>query len=1079
MILSASPAAFGQTITASPSSVSMTAQTGGQSATTTLNLTASASAQFIIQPNPGVNWLSINPSSGTLSPTPTAITLTANPTGLATGTYFTLLQIAAGATGFQSVPVSFTVSTIGISPSSLNFSYQTGGQIPSAQTIALNGGFGTTFTAIPSTNWMQVAPTSGSLPSNLSVQLNSAVVSSLAAGTYEGSITVSPSVGNPVAVPVFLTVSAGIQVTINPTTLNFFNQIGGSNNVSQLTFTLSTTALQGVNFGLNPQVDPNPAGSQWLTVTPSSGIIPASGSLSITASVNVGTLPAGTYNGVIQLFAPNATPQNQTIQVRLTVGTSPLINVPGTPISFVYQIGTTPPVAQTLTPTSTGAAISYTTSFAPSSGGNWLTVTPASGVTPSPISLTANPAGLAPGTYTGTLTVTPVNAGNGPQQITVTLRVSNDPVITASANNLTFAYQTGQALPAPQSIRISSSTGAALSYSATTATSWISLSGQTTGSTEGTLVIQVNPAGQSAGTHNGSITITATNPSTGAVVLNSPLTIPVKFFVSSTPLLSASPVSLSFTAQVGGLTPAAQTLSLTDTSASAQLTFQVQPQTDNGGNWLLAGPVSGTTPNTLVISVVPALLSAGTYTGSIRVTATLPGGAAVGNSPLIIPVTLTMTQGTLSVTPLSLSFTQLAGGPAPAPKTLQIVTTGPATNYTVVYNNGIVAVTWLTATPTSGLTPGSVTVAVDGAQLSPGTYQGSIIVSAAGAAGSPIGIPVTFTVTAGAIAASPTSLTFSAPLSGSTPASQTIQVTAGAGALDFTASASTTAGGNWLAVTPFATTTPGTLTVSAYPAGLAAGIYNGAITITSPGAAGSPLTIPVTLNVGQTAVRGGVLSHIAAGGGWTTVISLINPGSTPISVTVNLKNDNGSALSLPLTTTLQGSTQPRNTPTVTATLNPSATLLISIGNQIANTTVGWVDVASSGPVAGFAIFRTSTNNLASEGTVPLQTQFTPKLVLPFDNTAGFVTGVALANLTTTGAVTATTYDPNGTLLGTQSIGVPANGHASFVLPDTIPQTAGKSGIVVFQGSGGNGLSGLGLRFSSVGTFTSVPTILAQ
>jgi hypothetical protein len=221
--------------------------------------------------------------------------------------------------------------------------------------------------------------------------------------------------------------------------------------------------------------------------------------------------------------------------------------------------------------------------------------------------------------------------------------------------------------------------------------------------------------------------------------------------------------------------------------------------------------------------------------------------------------------------------------------------------------------------------------------------------------------------------------------------------------------------------------------------------------------------------------RTGVLAHIAAGGAWTTVITLINASSAAVPVTVAFHNDDGSALSLPVTTTNQGATLTTTTSSVTATINPNATSLITTG-QLASTVVGWADVSSSGPVNGFAIFRTaSSNSPVSEGTVPLQTQFPTTITVPYDNTAGFVMGVALANLSaSTANVTATIWDDSGNQLGTQTITIAGSGHSSFVLPTQISLTAGKRGIVQFQSSGG--IAGLGLRFSPFGTFTSVPTM---
>jgi virginiamycin B lyase len=233
----------------------------------------------------------------------------------------------------------------------------------------------------------------------------------------------------------------------------------------------------------------------------------------------------------------------------------------------------------------------------------------------------------------------------------------------------------------------------------------------------------------------------------------------------------------------------------------------------------------------------------------------------------------------------------------------------------------------------------------------------------------------------------------------------------------------------------------------------------------------------------------GVLSHIAAGGGWTTVITLVNTSSVAVAVTVVLHGDDGSALSLPVTTTQQGASQTTTTSSVTATINPRATLLLSMGDQVVSTVVGWADVLSAGSLGGYAIFRqTPQTGSPSEGTVPLQSQFPSTITLAYDNTAGFVMGVALANLSTSSAVfTATISDDQGNQLDQlETFTIPGSGHTSFVLPTQFPLTAGKRGIMIFQASGfvspsgifqaAGGIAGLGLRFSPFGTFTSVPTM---
>jgi len=241
----------------------------------------------------------------------------------------------------------------------------------------------------------------------------------------------------------------------------------------------------------------------------------------------------------------------------------------------------------------------------------------------------------------------------------------------------------------------------------------------------------------------------------------------------------------------------------------------------------------------------------------------------------------------------------------------------------------------------------------------------------------------------------------------------------------------------------------------------------------------TPVTFQATISAGNpTPVlnRAGVLSHIAAGGGWTSVITLVNTSSTATSVTLALRNDDGSALTLPITTVQQGVSQTTSASSVNTTINPNATLLISMGDQLASTVVGWADVTGTGPLGGFAIFRQTTAS-ASEGTVSLQSQLSSTVTLAYDNTAGFVMGVALANLSTSNAsLIATIWDDSGNQLGTQNITIVGSGHTSFALPNQFPSTAGKRGVVTFQSGATGGLAGIGLRFSPFGTFTSVPTM---
>src|SRR4029077_15763997 len=99
-------------------------------------------------------------------------------------------------------------------------------------------------------------------------------------------------------------------------------------------------------------------------------------------------------------------------------------------------------------------------------------------------------------------------------------------------------------------------------------------------------------------------------------------------------------------------------------------------------------------------------------------------------------------QPSIALTPGSMSFTANLGRAAPPSLTLAVTTPGSGSFSYPASTDAV----WLSASPTSGSTNGSVAGAVDPAGLATGTYSGHVIVTAGGIANSPQSIPVTLTV---------------------------------------------------------------------------------------------------------------------------------------------------------------------------------------------------------------------------------------------------------------------------------------------------------------------------------------------
>ncbi|MCU1237596.1 MAG: hypothetical protein JWP63_5563 [Candidatus Solibacter sp.] len=221
------------------------------------------------------------------------------------------------------------------------------------------------------------------------------------------------------------------------------------------------------------------------------------------------------------------------------------------------------------------------------------------------------------------------------------------------------------------------------------------------------------------------------------------------------------------------------------------------------------------------------------------------------------------------------------------------------------------------------------------------------------------------------------------------------------------------------------------------------------------------------------------ISQIASGGGWKTTLTLLNLSSSASSVTVTFQNDDGMPLVLPLIITQEGTSQPQVSSVVVRVVPALATLLIeSEAPPNSETATGWADVASFRPFAGFAIFRQrGQDGRDSEGTAPLEGTGLPGLILPFDNSAGFSTGIAMVNPGADRAnLVAIVRDENGLILGQFGVPLIARGHTAFVVAERLAASKGRRGSIEFQHTGNGTVTGLGLRFSTSGSFTSVPGV---
>lgn len=315
---------------------------------------------------------------------------------------------------------------------------------------------------------------------------------------------------------------------------------------------------------------------------------------------------------------------------------------------------------------------------------------------------------------------------------------------------------------------------------------------------------------------------------------------------------ASAQTTMTFTYQINGPLPPAQTFPVTSTNPSYQipyLTVDVEPPQ----SWLVATLSDTTTPAVVTVSLSPAgmaSLPAGSYAGNVAVSSFL---LAEG---FYIPVVLTITPAAprLSLSPSGFVFNAFETGPAPPTQTLVV----GASNSGVAVSSTLTTPLpkWLNLyeplpnNPTapwtgSGTAPVTITVAVDQTGLTPGTYSYTIPFSSA--QGSNVNASVVLVVANPSLAVSTNQLLLQCSAGLANPAPQTIQVQGTGGA---SLVASITVSVPWLAANVLSGTTPFSLSIQPDCAALAAGTYTGKVTIADSSFSDSQ-TINVVLNVGQ------------------------------------------------------------------------------------------------------------------------------------------------------------------------------------------------------------------------------------
>ncbi len=353
------------------------------------------------------------------------------------------------------------------------------------------------------------------------------------------------------------------------------------------------------------------------------------------------------------------------------------------------------------------------------------------------------------------------------------------------------------------------------------------------------------------------------------------------------PSFMVAPTSLTFSAPSGTPSVAAQQIAVTSTVTGLGWTTQT-----TGGDWLAVSPDAGSAPGVISVTVNVATLAQGTYGGQVTVQAPLavPPIQTVAVELTVSPVP----PPRLAVEPASIGFETQVGQGNPPTETLRIENAGGDTlDWTAVVETASGG-SWLSATPASGSaspdSPSVVEVSANVAGLAAGVYSGSLQVeSPATNQTETVTITLLLAEVTQTILVSQRGLLFTGIEGGELAPSQSFAIlNTGQGAMNWTAAASTLAGGSWLSVSPASGSSEAgsvqipEVEVGVNVSGLGAGQYSGLIRVEAPGANNSPQFVTVELDVLPAGSNPGVLVQPAG------LIFAAPTGTPPSSQSVRL-----------------------------------------------------------------------------------------------------------------------------------------------------------------------------------------------
>lgn len=207
------------------------------------------------------------------------------------------------------------------------------------------------------------------------------------------------------------------------------------------------------------------------------------------------------------------------------------------------------------------------------------------------------------------------------------------------------------------------------------------------------------------------------------------------------------------------------------------------------------------------------------------------------------------------------------------------------------------------------------------------------------------------------------------------------------------------------------------------------------------------------------------IPQVVDGAGWRTTLVITNTTASAATASLTFYQETSAG---------DGSTQPwapafiEGNSTQNLSLAAGGTIFLHTPGTGSTLAEGWGQATVPDGVQIYAVFGTAGGGQGTAPAAPIGNH----ILVPYDNTNGNVTAIALANPTAASETVSVSFrKAGGGSIPQSSITLPANGHMAFLLGTQFTGTAGGDGLAEFYTANG-AVSAIGLQSNPANFFTT-------